>query len=230
MDRLTELSDHRHPSALITVHAMDYVSAVRRDATELFELCSRDLARAIPSCPEWSAADLRAHIIDTFRGEVPGFGDEAFEPGDALRRAIKLLVQDDAPARDVALECAVHRWDGSAAFGVEYAIEPELACDGVDEFFDIAWPMWLDAFKRSAGDGETLRLQRTDGPQRWRVLLQQRPIVRHDDLPGDVEVRGSASDLLLWLWGRIDPPHVVGDRSVLEGIRNPKGRFLSPGF
>jgi hypothetical protein len=124
----------------------------------------------------------------------------------------------------------VHRWDASDGFGVAYAIDPELACDGVDEFFDAAWPMWLDYFKRPAGNGETLRLRRTDGPGRWRVVLGDRAVVTHDDLPGDVEVSGSASDLVLWLWGRSDPPAVSGDGSVLEGIKNPKGRFLSPGF
>ena len=210
---------------------MDYLAAIRRDAAAAFELCAREPGRAIPSCPEWSAADLQQHLVDTFRGEVPGYGDDALPPLEAIERAISLLQQNSLSGRDVAHECAVHRWDASEAFGVAYAIEPELACDGVDEFFDAAWPMWLDYFKRPAGNGETLRLRRTDGPKCWLITLDKLPVVTYEDGEVvDVEVRGSASDLVLWLWGRMDPPEVHGDVSVLERMCNPSGRFLSPGF
>ena len=209
---------------------IDYVTAIRRDATALVELCGRDPRRPVPSCPDWTAAELEAHIVDTFRGAIPGFGPDPVDGQGAVEQAVVLLERDSAPARDVAHECAVHRWDACRAFDLEYSIEPELACDGVDEFFDAAWPMLLDYLKRPAGVGETLRLERADGPQRWSVLLGERPVVTHEDRPGDVEVRGSASDLVLWLWGRTDPPDVRGDRAVLESMRNPLGRFLSPGF
>lgn len=194
------------------------------------QLCGRDLGRPIQSCPEWTAADLQQHIIDTFRGQIGGFGEDELDPFLAVDRAVTLLQDPQADARDLAHECAVHRWDAATAFGVDYAIEPELACDGIDGFFEAAWPMWLDYFKRPAGSGETLRLRESDGPGRWRVGLENLPVVHHDDLPGDVEVVGSASQLVLWLWGRSDPPQVVGDRRVLEKIRNPHGRFVSPGF
>lgn len=210
--------------------AMDFVAAVRRDATAIVELCDRDPSRPVPSCPDWTAADLEQHIIDTFRGGIEGFGEETLEPLDAVNRAANLLEEAPEPARDIAHECAVHRWDASAAFGVGYSIESELACDGIDEFFEAAWPMLLDYLKRPAGNGESLCLRQSDGPNCWRVVLAERPVIHHDDLPGDVEVKGCASDLVLWLWGRSDPPEVSGDASVLEKIRNPKGQFLSPGF
>ena len=212
---------------------MDYLAAIRRDATAVFELCSRDPARPIPSCPGWSAADLQEHLIDTFRGEISGFdeGDADMDARQAVERAVEQLQQNGSTGRDAAHECAVHRWDAFQAFGVDYAIEPELACDGVEEFFDAAWPMLLDHLKRPAGNGETLRLQRSDGPGHWLVTLAERPVVARDATGAhDVEVRASASDLVLWLWGRMDPPEVHGDRSVLERMRNPASRFLSPGF
>lgn len=208
---------------------MDYLAAIRDDAGAIFELCARNLGRPIPSCPGWSAADLREHIIDTFRGAIEGFGDDV-PPPDAVERALELLHQDAAPARDVSHECAVHRWDASVAFDVDHEIDPQLACDAIVGFFEDAWPMLLAYLKRPAGSGETLRLQRTDSAEHWLILLSERATVTHDDVPGDVTVEGSASDLALWLWGRMDPPHVSGDRSVLEGIRNPRGRLLSPGF
>jgi hypothetical protein len=177
------------------------------------------------------AADLQAHIIDTFRGEIPDFGDRAIAPGEALQRAAELLQRDLTSARDVALECALHRWDAATAFGVAHEIDGDLACDGIDEFFENAWPLWLDAVGRAAGNGERLRLARTDGPQRWHVVLDgRRPALTREDRAGDVEVAGTASDLLLWLWGRFDPPQYSGDRAVLERMRNPQGQYLSPGY
>jgi hypothetical protein len=205
---------------------VDFLAAIERDATATFELCGRDPTRAIPSCAPWSAADLQAHVVDIFRGEVAGFADAAADdigPADAVRLAVDLLRQRGAPGRDAAHECAVHRWDASDAFAVTYAIEAELACDGVDEFFDAAWPLWLDHFERHAGNGETLRLGRTDGPDHWLVVLADRPVVTDgdgdsdgdgdgdsDSGAADVEVRGSASDLVLWLWGRTPSRAIEG--------------------
>ena len=194
-------------------------------------MCDKDLTRAIPSCPGWSAADLRDHVLDTFRGEVPGFGDDVVETAAAVDRAVALLTGADQSARNVAQECAIHRWDASDAFDVEYGVDPDIACEGVTDFFLLAWPMWLDYFKRRAGRGEVLLMTRTDGSERWHVVLGERPAFADEASPlVEVEVRGSASNLVLWLWGRMDPPEVSGDRSVLERMRNPAGRFLSPGF
>ena len=207
-----------------------FVAAVGRDATAILELCSRDPTRPIPSCPGWTAADLQQHILDTFRGEIPELGDDERDPAAATTRALTLLSDGRGPARDIAHECAVHRWDAATAFDIDYAFEPDLACDGIDEFFEAAWPLLLDHLDRPAGTGQTLCLRRSDGTDRWRITLGERPVVHHDDQPGDVEVVGSASDLLLWRWGRSEPPDVSGDIRVLENIRNPSGRFLSPGF
>lgn len=213
---------------------VDYVAAVRRDAGAIFELCASEPARTIASCPGWTAADVVAHLIDTFAGEIAGYGEIAGElaPPEALQVALDLLSRDPTSeiARAVAQESAVHRWDATSAFGVDYSVEPELACDSIPSFFEDAWPLLLDYLKRPAGTGQTLHLHRTDGEGEWLVTLADRPIVTREHRKADVAVRGTASDLLLWLWGRMDPPEVLGDVTVLEAIRNPAGRFLSPGF
>ena len=210
---------------------LDYLAAVRRDATATVELCAQDLARPIVSCPEWTAADLVNHLVETFAGAIPNFGDATGVDVDtALARAQDMLDNASEEARAVAQECAIHRWDAAQAFGVDYSVEPELACDSIPSFFEDAWPMLLDYLKRPAGTGQTLHLHRTDGEGEWLVTLAERPVVTLEHLKADVAVRGTASDLLLWLWGRMDPPEVFGDVSVLESIRNPTGRFLSPGF
>lgn len=213
---------------------IDFVEAVRRDAGAIFELCATEPGRAIPACPEWTAADLTAHLLEMFAGEIAGYEELArgLAPPEALEVALGLLAQDPTSetARAMAHESAIHRWDAAGAFGRDYSIEPELACDAIPSFFEDAWPMLLDYLKRPAGTGQTLHLHRTDGEGEWLVTLAERPIVTREHRKADVAVRGSASDLLLWLWGRMDPPEVLGDVTVLEGIRNPRGRFLSPGF
>jgi MDMPI-like protein len=209
---------------------VDFVAAIRRDATALLDLCARDSGRLIRSCPGWVARDLQDHIVETLRGQIPGFAPTDENAGTTLQQALELLELDPSPARDIANECAVHRWDASDAFGVEYAVESDLACDGVDEFFEAAWPIYLKYFERRAGAGETLHLHRTDGDGEWLIVLDELPRVTHEHAESDAGVAGTASDLLLWLWGRMDPPEVTGDRDVLERIRNPRGRFLSPGF
>lgn len=209
---------------------MDYAAAIERDASAVFELCGRDLARPIKPCAEWKASDLRQHILDTFEGAFEGYFPAEVEPGQAVARAVELARVQTTAARDVAHECSIHRWDAAVSFDLEHEIEPELAWDMPPAFFTSAWPMLLDYLKRPAGAGETLRLERTDGLGRWVVRLDDRPLVSTEDLPGDVTVRGTPSDLALWVWGRMDPPEVHGDRSVLEGIKNPQCPFLSPGF
>lgn len=210
---------------------VDYLEAVRRDGAATLRLCSGDPTRAIASCPGWTATDLVNHLVETFAGTITGFGeDSAAGPDEALARALDLLVPSSDEARAVAQECAIHRWDASVAFDVDYSIEAALAVDSIPSFFEEAWPMLLDHLGRPAGHGETLHLHRTDGEGEWLVTLGDRPVVTGGHHKADVAVRGTASDLLLWLWGRMDPPEIHGDRSVLEGIRNPAGRFLSPGF
>ena len=210
---------------------MDYVAAIERDAAATFELCSRDPARRITSCPEWTAKDLVEHLIETFEGTITGFGEgTGLPPEAALKRAVEVVVPGSDEAKAVAQECAIHRWDAAQAFDVEYSVDPELAVDSIPSFFIDAWPLLLDYLKRPAGTGQTVHLHRTDGEGEWLVTLDHRPVVTQEHARADVAVRGTASDLVLWLWGRMEPPEVHGDVSVLESIRNPHGRFLSPGF
>jgi uncharacterized protein (TIGR03083 family) len=123
-------------------------------------------------------------------------------------------------ARRMAHETAVHRWDAESAAGGPGPVEGELAADGVDEFLDI----WVPAQDRPFGrPGESIHLHRTDGDGEW--VLQFAPngaSVARSHAKGSVAVRGSASDLLLLLWGRVGPEDVeiFGDDQVL-------GEFLA---
>lgn len=119
--------------------------------------------------------------------------------------------------RRQAHETALHRVDAELAAGIEPAVDPDLARDGIDEFLDLVVGGLLR--DRLAGTGETVHLHRTDGEGEWLVRRgPDGPEVTREHAKGDVAARGSASDLLLALRGRIgtDRLEVFGDPAVLD--------------
>ncbi len=122
--------------------------------------------------------------------------------------------------RTQAIEVLIHRWDAQQAVSREAvaALEPELALDGIDWVFDVLLPSRLRKGKNPAGSGETYHLHRTDGPGEW--LLTFGPeglVVTKQHAKGDVALRGSASNLLLFLHGRIgsDELEVFGKTELI---------------
>ena len=125
--------------------------------------------------------------------------------------------------RRAAQELAVHRWDFENAVGKPSPIEPALAADGIDELLTAFGPatgheQFRGASERFEGNGETFALVPNDGPDA--ITFTARP--DRFDLDGaadaDVTARGEASDLLLFLWGRVprDAFEVSGDASLLD--------------
>jgi uncharacterized protein (TIGR03083 family) len=120
--------------------------------------------------------------------------------------------------RRMAQETAVHRWDGQAAHSMEQPVDPELATDGIDEMLEVMLPRLgpLDGLEGS------VHIHCTDTQGEWLLAAEDgRPVVERLHKKGDVAVRGSASDLLLLLWGRVPPEavEVLGDLSVLTRWR-----------
>lgn len=123
----------------------------------------------------------------------------------------------DAPTaafwfRRMAHELAVHRWDAQAAIGPAEPIEPLQALDGVEELCDVFLPF---AGRRGiTGNGETVHLHATDldtvetsldltGAGEWTVRFHAAGVdVDRGHAKGDMAVRGSASDLMLFAWNR----------------------------
>lgn len=157
-------------------------------------------------------------------------GDEAQAPeGDAIvawfaeRRATLIATlhaaNDDAIAwtfagvktvgwwkRRLAQETAMHRWDVDAAIsGISQAvpIEGDLATDGIDEYIDVSLRHSMRRPNRIY-PAESLHLHRTDGPGEWMLVSDGAGGVTatHEHGKGDAAVRGTASELLLWVWGR----------------------------
>jgi predicted lipid carrier protein YhbT len=114
----------------------------------------------------------------------------------------------------------MHRFDAQLAAGTTEPIERTLAVDGIDELFELI-PYWPLA-DRVRGAGETLHFHTTDGDGEWLVELGPDGLtVTREHAKGDVAARGTASNLLLFLYGRIpsDELEVFGDAALLARWR-----------
>jgi uncharacterized protein (TIGR03083 family) len=123
--------------------------------------------------------------------------------------------RDRAPApvafwhRRMAHETAMHRWDAQLAVGAPSPVEAALAADGVDEITGFV-DGWLRRRPAEGLQGQ-LGLEATDAGLRW-VLSLSPDHLEHVDGPLPVDdaprastaVTATASDLLLWLTGRLD--------------------------
>jgi len=127
--------------------------------------------------------------------------------------------QQDAAfvVRHQAQETAVHRWDAEQAAGRPYTIDPPLAADSIDEFFEHT------AAARNEGAapmGGAVHLCSTDADSDWTVSEGDAGalVVERGHRRGDAAARATASDLLLLLYRRLGPGEVevFGDTGVLE--------------
>lgn len=130
------------------------------------------------------------------------------------------------PQRDVAFlrrrmahETAVHRWDCEAAHGDPRPIGPRLAADGIDELLTVYLPSW----GRSRGAGEAMGIRADDTGDAWLVTIRDGELETTDAVSAaDAVVTGSASDVLLALWGRLRL-----DDLAIEGDAGPLRRLLA---
>ena len=129
--------------------------------------------------------------------------------------------------RRMAHETVVHRVDLEQSLGIDWAVDPLVAVDGIDEVLTL----WLSGRMPHGrtGSGRTVRV-RAFGAEDDPVLDQ---VVRPYDSsvhfcayePGvrvDTEVSGPASAVWAWCWGRTDDAHpveVVGDPDAAGELR-----------
>ncbi|HEY0700796.1 MAG TPA: maleylpyruvate isomerase N-terminal domain-containing protein [Micromonospora sp.] len=129
--------------------------------------------------------------------------------------------------RRIAHEVSVHRWDAQMAAAVAEPIETKLAADGVSEVLDTFLPAGRRADVRDWRG--VVQLAAVDAAQEWYLrlrgqgmaLLDTATILDSDDHHARVHAAGSASDLLLALWGRVgfDVLDVSGEANLLHGLR-----------
>ncbi len=122
--------------------------------------------------------------------------------------------------RRIAQETLVHRLDAElAATGTVTPVDPELAVDGIDERFDVFVP--AAGPTTVGGNGETVHLHATDADGEWLVTMQPETVtVERAHAKGDAALRASASDLLLYVWGRdpVGDVEVFGDASIKDRL------------
>jgi uncharacterized protein (TIGR03083 family) len=212
------------------------LDSIRADLATIGTLTAADPAAPVPACPDWTRADLRAHVSrfarlipallsgeatnETPRVEVPA--DEAVVTFDAdaagLVAALAAITDDGAPAANWSVQ------PDTAGFWVRRAVH-ELAVHRVDAGSeeDLPRDVALD------GIAEFVDTFVATGIARWFVPpaavmlvldLIDAPAQRHDlPEPGpETVVRGSASDVALALWHRRDllSLHAGGDATILE--------------
>lgn len=144
-------------------------------------------------------ASSSARLVDTLRSVDPNFACWTFLNGPHVASFW---------LRRQAQEHAIHRVDAELAVGDPRPISTPIACDGIDEYLLMQTVRVLP--KRPAWTlGGSLHLHATDAASasagEW--MIQQRDatlVCTHEHGKGDAAIRGTASDLLLGLWGRLD--------------------------
>ena len=118
--------------------------------------------------------------------------------------------------RRMCVEAAIHRWDAQSVTNSESEIDADLAIEGIDEFLDFFIPQRIPTSFAGVG---TVHFHCTDGPGEWLITRTSEGIeVDRSHAKGDVALRGAASDLLLWVWGRknFSELETFGDTNLLE--------------
>ena len=175
----------------------------------------------------------RADPSEVKRFERPGDAQLIGDFRDGAQRLVSVLRAADpaapvwtwAPQHDAGFvvrhqvqETAVHRWDAEHAARNTFSIDLPTAVDSIEEFL---------TFSTDVSDatplGAALLLDATDADAAWIVDDGPNQTVRWSRGQAEsagAELHGSASDLLLWLYGRAEPDAMVtGDTSVLGRFR-----------
>lgn len=201
-----------------------------------------DVVRHVGGVHQWAAIAVRSGGPD--RPEFPHISDDL--QGAALLdwaevRAAELLASlaeadPDAgawtfgPPRTVrfwlrrqAHETSVHAWDAGNAVGKPLSIASDVAADGLAEFLDVMLGRMVKRVP-APWTGQTVHFHRTDGDGEWLATLgpDGAVTVEHKHDKGQLAVRASAPDLLLWATNRIgsDRVELFGDSALADRWRS----------
>lgn len=228
--------------------SFDYLALLRSELETFAACLDGDLSAPVEHCGDWTLHRLADHMgrgnlwaataITEKRGDysAPPAPNEAAElrvwfgqTCGVLLTALEADPDTEAwtfwPPHTVGfwrrrryLETLVHRWDAEHALGIESAIDPALAADGVAEVFEVMAPRQVKR-GRAAEPEVAVRLTAVDTGDSWAYG------------PGEpvATISATAVDLLLMLWGRLlpDDPAISwsGDRAaarpVLDGALTP---------
>lgn len=171
-----------------------------------------DRRRELPSPPEDDLVGWFERGYETLIATL-----DAVDPDDPVWNWSKGPQVASFWHRRMAQETAIHRWDAQSAHAAATPIDADLAVDGINELFDVFMP--ADRLPDDLSLGGSLHLHATDTAGEWLLRLDGgRCEVTHEHAKGDAAVRGTASDLLLFLWNRVPASalEVFGDESVVR--------------
>ncbi|HEY2203923.1 MAG TPA: maleylpyruvate isomerase family mycothiol-dependent enzyme [Pseudonocardia sp.] len=201
---------------------------------------AQDVVRRRVSGP----AELAAPGTHPTPDDPAGLGGWLTEGAGALRTAVRAAGADPVwnftgvPGtggfwlRRMVHETAVHRADAALTVGAPFTLDADLAADAITEWLELVTSPGArsrggrpDLVETMRGDGQRLHLHSTDDGlgEAGEWLIRRGPdgaSWEHGHEKGDVAVRGTATDLLLVLVGRIGPDderlQVFGDAALLE--------------
>ncbi|MEU6229252.1 maleylpyruvate isomerase N-terminal domain-containing protein [Streptomyces sp. NPDC047042] len=129
-----------------------------------------------------------------------------------------------AVARHQLQQLAVHTYDAQITVGAQEPLPEEVALDGVDEFLSTCcattspWPHKAAVVDYHATEGRSWRVTLSAEGARTTPLPAPATAAAADQDAADVSARGTAGDLVLFLYGRIpvDSLQVEGDRGLFD--------------
>ncbi|MEU8773721.1 maleylpyruvate isomerase family mycothiol-dependent enzyme [Streptomyces sp. NPDC048606] len=158
---------------------------------------------------DWSA-DAARNLADTLEGLGPHVPVWSWSPERTSGFWLRMQT----------IEQAVHRWDAEAVTAPPAPFDPDLAADAVAQTFEVMAPARRGWTQAPPGTGERYRFRRTDGPHLWTVEFRGDEVrsTPADDGPVPLELAGTASDLMLFLWQRrpADRLRLTGDPTLAD--------------
>ncbi|HEY9525040.1 MAG TPA: maleylpyruvate isomerase family mycothiol-dependent enzyme [Thermopolyspora sp.] len=194
----------------ITHRSVEYM--VRNKLRE--RVSPRDVPADLPADESGQVAWLKdggARLVATLRAADPGIPVWGFGGAGHVRFWSRRMLH----------EITVHRADAELALGADSEIAPDQAVDGIEELLYVILRVERvnERLRELGGNGETLHLHATDKDGEWMITLRPEGFTTvRGHGTGTVAVRGTASDLLLLLYGRLKPGSrcaVYGDDALL---------------
>jgi len=217
-------------------------TAALRDAAA----SATDLGGRVPSCPDWTLRDLVTHVteVQNFWSVAVATGPSEDAPAvaapppglatatEALLAALRAAGPEaacwtwwgssgtpmtaGAVARHQVHEAAVHAYDAQLAVGRPQSVPAPIALDGIAEFIGVS----LGSSGEWPHDPARVAVHTTEGPSFELDLSSTGARLLDGPTTARERIRGSASDVLLTLYGRLplDRLRTEGDRTVLRQL------------
>lgn len=203
----------------------------------------KDLIEHVGGLHRWSSAHVKTLSQTRIRGRDielnlppdPSGYPEWLRSGIATANEIFRSADPDAPVwgwgsdnharfwpRRMLFETTIHRVDAEFALGISPEVEAPVAVDGVDEFLDNLphASYFAPRVDELRGAGERLRFKSTDAGVEWTITFQpDRCDWDHAANGADATIEGTASDILLYVYGRPSPAKATGDDAVITKWR-----------